>query len=246
MIAHLSFVASLLMASVLLTQSSRAEEYHFASISELYEQQVGAIIVSQIYKKLGIKISITPMPGERAMLETVSGRMDGEIMRIGSYGDEYLQVIRIPTPYYHLETMAFYKKDSGIVIGSAADLAKHSVLKVRGVKHTNNITAGLSNVYDYDDTESMLKALDKDRNNVALTHTEDGLFAIEKYHIEQVDHLGKPLLILPLYHYVHKKNAHLVEKVDRIIREMKDSGELRTLIRLAEKKVFQLHGLPFQ
>lgn len=108
--------------------------------------------------------------------------------------------------------MPFYKKDSGIVINSAEDLAKYSVLKVRGVKHTNNITAGLVNTYDYDDTKSMLNALDKHRGNVALTHTGDGLFVIDK-----------PLSILALYHYVHKKNAHLVEK-----------------------KVFALHGLPFE
>ena len=246
MIFRSSLSAYLLIISVLLTQPSWAEEYHFVSISGLYEQQVGAIILPKIYKKLGIDISITPMPGKRAVLETINGRMDGEIMRIESYGIEYEEVLRIPTPYYYLETMAFFKRGSGIVITSAEDLAKYSVLRVRGVKHTNNITAGLVKVYDYDDTKSMLNALNKYRDNVALTHTEDGLFAIEKYKIEHIDHLKKPLSTLPLYHYVHKKNAHLVDKVDRIIREMQDSGELGKLIESAEKKVFQLHGLPYQ
>lgn len=244
MIFRISLPAYILIVSVLLTQPSRAEEYHFVSISGLYEQQVGQIIVSQIYKNLGIDISITHMPGNRAILETVSGRMDGEIMRIESYGRDHPQVLRVPTPYYNLATMVFYKKGSGIVVNSAEDLAKYSVLKVRGVKHTNNITAGLTNVYDYDDTESMLKALDKNRDNVALTHTGDGLFVIEKYQIANIEHRVKPLSVWPLYHYVHKKNAHLVEKVDRIIREMKASGELDKLTKRAEKKVFELHGLP--
>ncbi|CCK77493.1 Conserved hypothetical protein [Oleispira antarctica RB-8] len=247
MIARFLFTVSLLMISLLLTQPCRAEEYKFVSIDGLYEQQVGQIILPQIYKKLGIDISITPMPGNRAVLETVSGRMDGEIMRIGSYGIDHPEVLRIPTSYYHLETMAFYKKGSSVDITSAKDLSQYSVLKVRGVKHTSNITKGLENVYDYDDTVSMLNALDKHRVNIALTHAGDGLFAIVKHQIKDIDYnISKPLSILPLYHYVHKKNVHLVEQVDRIIREMKASGELDKIIDRAEKEVFELHGLPLK
>lgn len=112
------------------------------------------------------------------------------------YGIDHPEALRIPTPYYQIETTAFYKKDSDIVINSVADLAKYSLLRVRGVKHTINITDGFEQVYDY--------------------------------------------------HYVHKKNAHLVEKVDRVIREMNDSGEMEQLIKNAEKKLFELNGLPFK
>ncbi len=224
-------------------QLSMAEEYNFVSISGLYEQQVGQIILTQIYKNLGISISIKPLPGKRAISETVSGRMDGEIMRIWSYGLEHPETVRIPTPYYHLETMVFYKKGSGINVESATDLTNYSILKVRGVKHTNNITQGLELVYNYDDTPSMLMALDKERSNIALTHTGDGLFAIKKYQIKGIERINEPLSILPLYHYLHKRNSHLIDRVDRQIREMKSSGELEKLIMTAEKQVFEMHGL---
>jgi polar amino acid transport system substrate-binding protein len=246
MIAYFSFIFRLLLLSLLLIQPSKAEQYHFVSISGLYVQEIGQIVLPKIYQKLGIEISITPMPGNRAMLETVSGRMDGETMRIESYGIDHPEALRIPTPYYQIDTTAFYKKDSGIVISSVADLAKYSLLRVRGVKHTMNITEGFEKVYDYDDTKSMLNALDKHRDHVALTHTGDGLFAIEKYNINHVEYSDKPLSLLSVYHYVHKKNAHLVEKVDRVIREMNESGELDQLIKEAEKKLFELNGLPFK
>ena len=80
---------------------------------------------------MGIDIQVTGMPGNRAAIETTKGRVDGEIMRIWSYGIDNPDVIRVPTPYYFLETMAFYKEGSDVVVNSAEDLAKYSVLKVR-------------------------------------------------------------------------------------------------------------------
>lgn len=222
-----------------LIPSVNAEQYHFAAISDLYEQKVGEIILTHVYQKMGIDIQVTGMPGNRAAIETTKGRVDGEIMRIWSYGIDNPDVIRVPTPYYFLETMAFYKEGSDVVVNSAEDLAKYSVLKVRGVKHTNIITKGLDNVYDYDDTKSMLNALDEHRSNVALTHKGDGVFAISQYKIEHVIPAKKPLAVFSLYHYIHKKNAHLVERVNRILLDMKKSGELNTLILKAEKQVFE-------
>lgn len=233
------FIRLLLILSVFLGPAAKAEEYDLVSIVGLYEQQVGQIILPEVYKKLGIDITITAMPGKRAMLEAVSGRKDGEIMRIWSYGIEHPETVRIPTPYYKLETMVFFKEGHDVHVDSAEDLANYSVLKVRGVKHTNNITAGLENVYDYDDTESMLRALSKHRNNIALTHTVDGLFSINKFRLQGIRWLDKPLAIFPLYHYVHKKHAHLVERLDKVLIEMKRSGELDKLIILAEKKVLK-------
>jgi polar amino acid transport system substrate-binding protein len=246
MMVFFLFIFRSLLLSLLLIQPSQAEQYHFVSISGLYVQEIGQIVLPKVYQKLGIEISITPMPGNRAMLETVSGRMDGETMRIESYGIDHPETLRIPTPYYQIDTTAFYKKDSGIVINSVADLAKYSLLRVRGVKHTINITEGFKQVYDYDDTESMLKALGNHRDHVALAHTGDGLFAMEKYKINHVEYSDKPLSLLSVYHYVHKKNAHLVEKVDRVIREMNESGELERLVKNAEKTLFKLNGLPFR
>jgi hypothetical protein len=235
-----------LILFILLGLPSQAEEYHLVSIAGLYEQQVGELIIPQIYKKLGIDIPITALPGKRAVLETVSGRKDGEIMRIWSYGIEHPETIRVPTPYYQLETMGFFKDGTNIDVKSAQDLARYSVRKVRGVKHTNTITAGLKSVYDYDDTESMLLALSSSRNAIALTHTADGIYAINKFALEGIKLIDEPLARFPLFHYLHKKNAHLVEKVDRVIREMKGSGELDKLIEQAERQVFQLPAPPLQ
>ena len=218
------------------TKYGIAEEYHFVSIKNLIEQEVGRLIIPEIYKKLGMKVTITPMPGKRAQHSATKGKKDGEIMRIWTYGEENPTTIRVPTPYYYLETMAFIKKDSGIVIQSKSDLAKYKLVKVRGVKHTNNITKGID-AHDLNSTEQMMKFLAAGRADVALTNTVDGLIVLKELGITNIIPIQKPLAVLDLYNYIHEDHKDLVPKVDAVIKEMKASGELSRIIKDAEKQI---------
>ncbi|UJF21211.1 substrate-binding periplasmic protein [Shewanella sp. OMA3-2] len=225
------------LTAVLLSSFSHAEEYHFASIESLFEQQVGQIVLPEIYSKLGIDITITPMPGKRAQRAALYGKTDGEIMRIWSYSEENPTMLRVPTAYYQLETMAFVHKDSNIVLKSKVDISKYNILKIRGVKHTNNITADLRNVFDYDNTQTMMQALRDNPSSIALTNTADGLYTIKKLNIDYVKALPPALATLDLYHYVNQKHAALVPRLDTVIKTMKQSGELDKLLRKAEAEV---------
>lgn len=214
-----------------------AYEYNFVSINNLIEQEIGRIILPQIYKKLGIDITITPLPGRRAQFQATSGKSDGEIMRIYSYGVENPTTFRVPTPYYSLETMAFIKKNSRIKITKKADLSKYSIVKVRGVKHTNNITEGLANVTDVNSTEQTMRLVAQGIVDVALTNTIDGLMALKKLGIDSIVQIDKPLATLDLFHYIHKDHKELIPLVDSKIKEMIASGELALIIQAAENDV---------
>jgi len=223
----------------LLSSFSAAQEYHFVSIEKLIEQEVGRIIIPEIYKKLGIKVTISPLPGKRAQSEAVSGELDGEIMRVWSYGEENPTTIRVPTPYYHLETMPFVKKGSEIKISNKEDLKRYGLVKVLGVKHTNNITMGMPKVQSIGNTERMMKFLNAGRADIALTNTINGRLVLEKLGIRDIVAMENPLEVLHLYHYIHVKHKEIIPKVDAVIKQMKDSGELRILIKKAEQKVIK-------
>ncbi|MCW7752970.1 transporter substrate-binding domain-containing protein [Desulfobotulus sp. H1] len=218
-----------------------AEEYHFVSIEQLIEQEVGRVVLPEIYKKLGMEVSITPMPGRRAQEEAVSGVKDGEIMRIYAYGEANPSMIRVPTPYYYLETMAFIRKNSGVEIKSREDLEKYKNVKVRGIIHTNQITEGLSkeHIHEVNTTEQMMQFLQHGRADVALANTVDGMLILKKLGFEDILTVDKPLAVLDLFHYIHEKNKHLVPRVDAVISEMKQSGELDILIKKAESRIIQ-------
>jgi len=218
---------------------ANAEEYHFVSINNLIEQEVGRIVLPQVYKSLGIDITIIPMPAKRAQYEATSGNSDGEIMRIFTYGLENPTTHRVPTPYYYLQTMAFIKKGSGVKISNKNDLSRYVIAKVRGVKHTNNITKGLTNIYDLNTTKQLMRFVEKGRADVALTNTVDGLMALKELGIDTIVPSEKPLATLDLFHYIHEDHKDLIPRIDAKIKEIKSSGELKIMIKEAENAVIE-------
>jgi len=236
-VRHTAFIL-LLIALNILVHNIRAEEYHFVSIENLIEQEVGRIVLTRIYANMGIDISITPLPAKRAQMEAVTGRSVGEIMRIYTYGIENPTVRRVPTPYYYLETMAFINPNSLIKITSKNDLRNYTLAKVRGVKHTNNITVGMENVINLNSTEQVMRFVSAGRADVGLTNTVDGLMTISKLNLSLVP-IEKPLATLDLFNYIHKDYIDLVPLVNEKIKEMKASGELTRVIEGAESTVLK-------
>jgi len=215
----------------------RAEMYQFVSINYLIEQEIGRIVLPKIYDNLGIDIKIVPLPGKRAQFEATTGISDGEIMRIFSYGEENPTTHRVPTPYYYLETMAFIKKDSGVKIRDRQDLSKYRIAKVRGVKHTNNITKGLTQVSDFNTTKQIMMFVALGRADVALTNKIDGLMVLKQFGIDNIVPAGKPLATLDLFNYIHQDHKAIIPRVDSMIKKMKESGELARIIKNAEKGI---------
>lgn len=232
-------VAVFLLFCTFLTSTSLADELHFVSIEKLIEQEVGRIVLPQIYKKIGIEVSITPLPGNRAQLLATSGDKDGEIMRIWTYGENNSSVIRVPTPYYSLETMAFILKDSGIKISKKDDLKNYRIGKVRGVKHTDNISKDIPEIQicDVRNTKNAMQMLSIGRVDIVLTNTADGLLVIERNGLEDIIPISQPLAVLDLYNYIHKSKAHIVPRVDKVIEELKTNGELAEMIKQAETQI---------
>jgi len=229
----LTFLFLVCSNNVLAEQLKNA--YQFASIELLIEQEIGRMLLPKIYQQLGLSIEITPLPADRAQYMAVNSLNDGEIMRIWSYGIENPTTIRVPTPYYYLETMPFVNRGSGILINSVEDLSKYRIARVRGVKHTNNITKGLTNVYDAKNTESMFKLLKQDMVDVVLTNTLDGNLKLKELgYLDKIIPMAKPLNVHPLYQYLSQDNRALVPIVDKEIQRLTKSGTLQKWVKFAE------------
>ncbi|WP_088330403.1 transporter substrate-binding domain-containing protein [Lacimicrobium sp. SS2-24] len=232
------FIKFILTSAILFSATvTAAESYNFASINQLAEQEVGRIVLPQLYAKLNIKVNIRPLPGKRAEYHAVSGQLDGEIMRIYSYGEENPTMLRVPTPYYYLETMPFVLAHRQLKIGHREDLLRFTLGKVRGVKHTNNMTKGMDNVHDFDSTLEMMRMLQGGYIDVALTNTLDGKLTLRRKNITSVKATEVALDRLPLYHYIHHKHEDLVSRINGVMAKSKASGELEKLIAEAERQV---------
>ena len=238
-IGHCYLVLALLLSTAFAADGPLLPSYRFASIEYLLEQEVAREVIPEIYQGLGMKVEILPLPANRAQYVAVSGQVDGEVMRIWRYGEDNPTMLRVPTPYYYVETMAFVRADSGIIIREPKDLQPYRVVRVRGVKHTNNVTADLSRVRDVDSTQMMLELLQNNQADVALTNHLDGLIMMKRYHFDNITGMPTHLGHLALYHYLHPKHAKLLPVIDTEFKRLEDASELATIIKAAETRVIE-------
>ncbi|MEW6992355.1 substrate-binding periplasmic protein [Colwelliaceae bacterium 6441] len=219
---------------LIISFSVNSADYDFASIEYLTEQEIARIVLPQVYQRIGREISISPLPANRAQYEANSGIKDGEALRIFNYGLENKNLIRVPTPYYYLNTTVFSLKGKQITLTNKADLAHYKIGKVSGVKHTENITKGLSKVYNSTSTKHLFQQLLLGNIDIALTNLSNGLLTIKHNQFQKIEVINPSLEKLDLYHYIHKDHKYLVNPINMVILQMKESGELNKIIKEAE------------
>lgn len=200
--------------------------YKFVRIDGLAEQAVGEELLKEVYKRASIEISVTPMPGKRALQQASTGAMDGETLRVFALGENVKSLIRVPTPLSSLQTVAFKKTGSDVSLTNKDDLNNYSNVIVTGVLHTHAITEGIADLNEVSDPAAMFKMISVGRADIALTSYLDGLASIRLLKIKGIEDIKPALNDQPLFHYVHESKQDVVPVVDAIIKEMSDSGEL--------------------
>lgn len=220
-----------------------AREYHFASIEYLAEQEVGSRVVKKIYQKIGIKVHLYPMPANRAEKSAIQGKMDGEVLRIGHYGDVNPSMVRVPTSFYKLETAVFARNNATISINDKTDLISQNVVVVRGVKHTSLVSMYAKKTTELSSTLHMMDFLSKGRADIALTNSLDGFLEIVRRGHSGISMLRICLAEFDLFHYLHKKHRGIVSTVDDTIKTMIRSGEMSQLIKDSESEVLKFSSI---
>lgn len=225
-----TFYIGLLLTVFSVANISHAQQpYEFVRIKGLSEQIIGEKLLTEIYKRANIPMNVTAMTGSRALEEASSGRKDGETLRVYTLGDKFPSLLRVPTPISDLTTQSFGIKKAGVDIKTADDLKKYSVVINRGVRHTLNITQGLKNVHVLPSANLFIKFLSRGRADLGLTGRLNGLSLIKASGIKNVELIGTPLKVLPLYHYIHKDHKDLLPTISKAVKEMVDSGEMAKL-----------------
>jgi polar amino acid transport system substrate-binding protein len=205
-----------------------AEPLKFAQIANTPDQIVGAEILKVVYAKLGMPIEIVAVSGKRALIESSEGRLDGEVHRIVEIDSIYPSLLKIPTAINHIEATVFSKNIDYLPVGCAS-LEGKLIGIVRGVIYAELCTEGLNKMAIFPDSVSLMKSLDKNIVDYVVTARFNGLVQLKKLGINSIIALKPALSKKPLFHYLHKKHADLIPKVNSVIIAMAKSGELNLI-----------------
>lgn len=196
--------------------------------------QASAMVMGRIYRQLQVDWRLLRIPTEDALQGANSGVVDGELIRIKGVENSLNRLQRIPYPIARIKLIAFTAQNDDFVVTNLADLSGLSIAVIRGVALTDNLTKGQERHYA-DTVEGLFRLMDTGQTDIALTFQLDS----EKY-LQSVGkaldfHASTPLMEVEMFHYLHKRNADLIERVSRHMQRLHESGELERMIIQAEE-----------
>jgi polar amino acid transport system substrate-binding protein len=208
---------------------------HAASATALKFSRIGAgpelarleSALAQAYANLGIQITYIDLPGERAIVESNAGRLDGETARIEGMEVVYPALRRIDVPLYiNTNSIFVYGADkvAPTSINQLANLKRVGI--VGGWKASEEATAGWGNVVRLTTYGAALQMLKRGRLDAFLGRGEDSLRALQEEKLALTDFPNKIVLRHPLFHYLHEKHEDLIPAITRELRKLKGSRDV--------------------
>lgn len=200
-----------------------------ARIADVPDQIVGAELLTRVYARINVPVEFVDLPAKRALIESSEGHIDGEVQRVLDVENEYPSLVPVREPINYIEPSVFTKSVSMTVAGWNS-IRDYNVGIVRGVGSSERGTKGMPRVYAVTTMEQLMKMLAAGHIDLAVNDRFSGLMVIHEAGLQgQIKALSPALEHIDLYHFLYKRNAALVPRLEAAIRAMRATGELEAL-----------------
>jgi polar amino acid transport system substrate-binding protein len=185
-------------------------------------------ILSEAYARLGYEIELQGYPAERALLMANDGLVDGEAGRASQVERYYPNLIRVPTPLY-VSRVVVLTTEEGIDPARGWGQFENRRTCIRnGYKFLESRVRG-ENRHMVSSYEKMVDLLRNKRVEVGFAEYFDILPTLDKVGMDGMRMLGEPMAVNPMYHYLNRRHADLVPKIDAVLRDMAAEGRLKAV-----------------
>jgi len=180
--------------------------------------------VRAVYERADLKAEFISLPHNRSLLSANEGTVDGDVGRVPSIEENYSNLLRVDTQLMELNGAA-YTINPDINSYDESLLSHYTVGYVLGVRWPQTILAG-HNAITARNYQSLFEMLLDGRVDLILA-TEASADAVLRdlgSQAEKVRQLQPFALSAPIYHYVNKKNAHIIPRLEQAIKEINQEG----------------------
>lgn len=189
--------------------------------------QVGELVLREAYRRIGYEMQLEKLPSLRSLAVVDAGKYDAELGRIAGMEQQYSNLRVVPTSPLSLTVAALTLKPE-IVVRDWEDLRGWRVAAQRGVKVVEARTAGMD-VSFATTPDAMVRMLLAGRVDVVLGSPismpavlagmrQRGELAADTRLLE------REFYSMPVYHYVHTRNTHLIVPLEQALLAMRKDG----------------------
>jgi len=193
-------------------------------------------ILEEAYARIGYAVGFAEVPAERALVMSNDGTVDGEAGRVPVIEPRCPNLIRVPTPIYTNRIVAFARQDGISPDATWDDLMPYRVGVLLGYRYIDKRTA-LMNRAVVSSYANLFSLLLEGRVDVAVVEYLDALPALRSLDMKTLRMLQPPLAFNSMYHYLHRRHADLVPKIDAVLREMVAEGRMEAIQREMETEL---------
>jgi len=194
--------------------------------------RIAADFIREAYKRIGHAVEFVKLPNRRSLIQANDGACDAETVRIGGLDKTYKNLISVPVAVTELHGVAFMRHHNGThppEINTWQDMKGLDIYFIRGEVYAERGTVdlGAKTVGTYNQLFTMLE---QGRIDIGIGIEHVGQIELaHNFPNSSIHTHGEPLLRAPLYHYIHRKNEHLLEPLSQVLQDMSASGELDTI-----------------
>jgi len=204
--------------------SLNADSYIFSGGKTNTAHFIAKEILTKAYTKANIPVSFKLLNLQESLQKSNAGIYDGEISRIKDINKHYTNLRIIPISTIEIQAVAFSKNKKSI-INSYADLEGKNFAIVRGAKFIETATKDYAKTYKKNFYEA-LESLNNNEIDIIVCPKLAALSIIYKKKYTNIHIVSQSLQNVKLYHFVHKKNTHLIPIITPILQQMQKSKEL--------------------
>jgi len=219
---HLSYVLLCVVSLLFSTPLYAKQTLTFSTFDLGIVTEIHTRIFKEVYRRLGIDIIIKKYPAERALHLANKGDLDGDLVRRAIIVEIAPNLLQVPTAIYRGQATAFSKNKTFSIKGWQS-LSPYKVAIIRGHKIAEANTR-LFNREIINTPEALFYFLQQDRADTVIYPHVAGMAYLKKFGLTDIYPLSPPLDTVPLYHFLHKKHADLVPKVNKIIQDIVKEG----------------------
>lgn len=189
-------------------------------------QNIALCVLQEAYSNIGIETSFHGYPSTRSLKLSNEGKYDGETARVYSAKNNYSNLIPVLTPILLMRGTAFTIEYKDFKPEGFASLAPFNIIINKSVIFVENGTKDLPNVDKANSFTAPFKMLQAGRGDIVVTAYLSGLAILRQIKATSIVPLDPPIVRIPLYHFLHKKNVAILPKISTELIKMNATGRV--------------------
>lgn len=186
-------------------------------------------VLTECFKRMGIRLEITPMPSERSLINADNGIEDGNFLRTDKLSYAFPNLLIVPERIAVNRVVAFSKNEN-IKINGWKSLLKYHVAYVNGWKNCEREIGDHKAKTVVKNEDLLFTLLENDRADVGVFEFDTGKDLLNKLGYTSIKAIEPPIVTNDLFLYVHKKHAGLIPEIVKTLRSMKQDGTYQNIV----------------